>query len=67
MKAVNVYAWALLSFVRIHPFFDGNGRIARLIANLPLLKCGYPPLLISLEWRESIRIVNEACEQAAGR
>lgn len=45
-RAVNVYAWTHLSFVRIHPFFDGNGRIARLIANLPLLKCGHPPLLI---------------------
>lgn len=47
VKAVNVYAWTHLSFVRIHPFFDGNGRIARLIANLPLLKCGHPPILIS--------------------
>jgi len=51
VKAVNVYAWAHLSFVRIHPFFDGNGRVARLIANLPLLKCGWPPLLIALECR----------------
>ncbi|MDD3276426.1 MAG: Fic family protein [Kiritimatiellales bacterium] len=50
-KAVNVYAWAHLSFVRIHPFFDGNGRVARLIANLPLLKGGQPPLLISPERR----------------
>ena len=24
-----------VSFVRIHPFWDGNGRIARLIANVP--------------------------------
>lgn len=51
VKAVNVYTWSHLSFVRIHPFFDGNGRIARLIANLPLLKCGWPPLLISLARR----------------
>lgn len=51
VKAINVYAWAHLSFVRIHPFFDGNGRVARLIANLPLLRCGQPPLLISLERR----------------
>ncbi len=50
-KAINVYTWIHLSFVRIHPFFDGNGRIARLVANLPLLKCGYPPLLISVERR----------------
>lgn len=47
VKAINVYAWSHLSFVRIHPFFDGNGRVARLIANLPLLKGGNPPLLIS--------------------
>ncbi|MBL7114818.1 MAG: Fic family protein [Kiritimatiellae bacterium] len=47
MKAINVYSWTHLSFVRIHPFFDGNGRIARLIANLPLLRCGQAPILIS--------------------
>jgi Fic family protein len=47
IQAINVYSWAHMTFLRIHPFFDGNGRIARLIANLPLLKCGYPPLLIS--------------------
>lgn len=50
-KAINVYAWAHLTFVRIHPFFDGNGRIARLIANLPLLRCGQPPVMISIERR----------------
>jgi Fic family protein len=50
-KAINVYAWAHLTFVRIHPFFDGNGRVARLIANLPLLRCGQPPLMISIEQR----------------
>lgn len=50
-KAVNVYAWTHLTFVRIHPFFDGNGRVARLIANLPLLKNGFPPLLVSRERR----------------
>jgi Fic family protein len=46
-KALNVYTWTHMTFVRVHPFFDGNGRIARLISNLPLLKCGHPPLLIS--------------------
>jgi Fic family protein len=51
VKAINVYSWAHLSFVRIHPFFDGNGRIARLIANLPLLRCGQAPILISISRR----------------
>ena len=40
------YAKIHLAFVHIHPFADGNGRLARLIANLPLLKAGLPPLLI---------------------
>ena len=33
-------------FVRIHPFADGNGRLARLLANIPVLEAGYPPLIV---------------------
>lgn len=33
-------------FVWIHPFFDGNGRTARLITNLWLMKYGFPPAVI---------------------
>lgn len=40
------YAKIHLAFVHTHPFADGNGRLARLIANLPLLRAGLPPLLI---------------------
>ena len=33
-------------FVRIHPFDDGNGRMARLLMNLVLLRHGYPITVI---------------------
>jgi len=36
-------------FVRIHPFLDGNGRTARLLSNLILMKRGYPPIIIPVE------------------
>lgn len=40
------YAKIHLAFIHTHPFADGNGRLARLIANLPLLQAGLPPLVI---------------------
>ncbi len=42
---------AHLRLVSIHPFSDGNGRTARLLMNLLLLRAGYPPLVIQPESR----------------
>lgn len=36
-------------FVRIHPFDDGNGRVARLLMNLVLLQHGLPPAVVRAE------------------
>jgi len=32
--------------VDVHPFNDGNGRTARLVMNLVLLRGGYPPIAV---------------------
>jgi len=49
-----------VGFVRIHPFFDGNGRMARLLANLPVLRAGLPPIVIDARRRrEYIRLLAE--------
>lgn len=34
-------------FVTIHPFYDGNGRMARILTNIILISYGYPPLYIN--------------------
>lgn len=45
-SAVQVYCKTHIDFVSIHPFADGNGRIARLLANIPVMKAGFFPIVI---------------------
>jgi Fic family protein len=42
---------AHLRVVDIHPFNDGNGRTARLLMNLVLIRGGYPPVAVRPEDR----------------
>ena len=44
-------ATAHYHFVAIHPFIDGNGRTARLLMNLLLIRAGYPPALLPITSR----------------
>jgi Fic family protein len=53
--AGRAYADIHLDFVTIHPFFDGNGRMARLLANLPVLRAGFPPIVVPAEARQGYK------------
>ena len=40
-------------FIRIHPFDDGNGRVARILMNFILMQFGYPPVIIKTEDKQN--------------
>jgi hypothetical protein len=46
-------AWLHHRFTQIHPFQDGNGRIARALASLVFLRAGWFPLVIHRDDREA--------------
>jgi len=56
---------AHLRLVDIHPFNDGNGRTARLLMNLILIRGGYPPVAVRPEDRPAY--VAALQEAQAGR
>ncbi|MGS2724101.1 Fic family protein [Porticoccus sp. GXU_MW_L64] len=66
-NAANTYAKFHAAFVHIHPFWDGNGRLARLIANIPLLKAGLPPIVIPQEKRQDYIQLLAEYEVASGQ
>ena len=40
-------------FIRIHPFDDGNGRVARILMNFILMQYGFPPVIIKTNDKEN--------------
>jgi Fic family protein len=58
---VELAALAHHRLVAIHPFFDSNGRTARLVMNLILMRAGYPPTVIQrINRRQYYRVLDQA-------
>jgi len=55
-------AWLHHRFIQIHPFQDGNGRVARAIVSLVLLRAGWFPLVVRSKERSSYINTLEAAD-----
>ncbi|WP_373500790.1 Fic family protein [Desulfococcus sp.] len=64
--AASAYATLHMALVLIHPFCDGNGRMARLVSNLPVLGAGFPPILIQRNHRDEYIHLLSAYKMAHG-
>ena len=60
IRATVLHSW----LTHIHPFIDGNGRCARAITNLELVRGGYPPIIIKK--KEEDRYIEALSESDSG-
>lgn len=51
LNPIELAAWTHAEFVKIHPFVDGNGRMARMLMNYQLIFEGFLPISIAKEQR----------------
>ena len=52
-KAIELAAEIHHKLVHIHPFWDGNGRLARLLMNIKLMQARFPPTILRKQERVS--------------
>jgi Fic family protein len=57
-------AWLHHRFTQIHPFADGNGRVARAIASLVFIKAGWFPLVVTRDDRTRYIVALEKADAA---
>lgn len=67
LHPIELGALVHMKLIQIHPFTDGNGRVARLVMNWILLKKGYP--MFYVETRDKIHYYNaiEATDKGDSR
>lgn len=63
-ELVKFLAWLHHRFLWIHPFYDYNGRIARLLTNIALLNLDLPPIELKVETKQGRKKYIEALREA---
>lgn len=66
MKPVELAALFHYRYIRIHPFEDGNGRIARLLANYILSRHGYPMIVVRSRKKQEYLDALSASDKVVG-
>jgi hypothetical protein len=60
--------YAHVALTRIHPFADGNGRLARTVASIPMLReTGLPQLILADQWPAYALALDRSGERDAQR
>ncbi len=67
LHPVELAAIAHAYLTAIHPFIDGNGRVARILMNLLLLRQGYPLAVIRKERRRAYYKALEEADKGRGK
>lgn len=55
-------SWVQYQIAAVHPFCEGNGRMARLVTNMVLLRFGLPPSRVKFEGDNKSQYLNALCQ-----